>query len=172
MCAVWPTVLTLNIFEHSMKNLRLQAFRIYQMRFYILFFEIFNVKMCPRLLEHCVFWMVFNAHEYHFIVVFNGSLFFNKYIPSIRDDWFSSKVMQPRYSWLDFDSVIYMIILPYKGKKLLPQQVFCWFAYQVFFYHISIWYLWSTVYADIELSYKKLFDNGDKNVQETKRISL
>ena len=24
-----PTVLTLNIFEHSMKNLRLQAFRIY-----------------------------------------------------------------------------------------------------------------------------------------------
>ena len=35
MCAMWPTVLTLNIFEHSMKNLRLQAFRIYQMGYYI-----------------------------------------------------------------------------------------------------------------------------------------
>ena len=46
-------VLTLKISEHSMKNLRLQAFRIYQMCCYILnsFWRIFNVN-APRLLEH------------------------------------------------------------------------------------------------------------------------
>ena len=36
MCGVWLTVFTLNIFEHSIKNLRLQAFRIYQMHCYFL----------------------------------------------------------------------------------------------------------------------------------------
>ena len=38
--------------EHSVKNLRQQAFRIYQnisVKFLIVF-EIFNVKMCPRFL--------------------------------------------------------------------------------------------------------------------------
>ena len=36
MCGVWLTVFTLNIFEHSIKNMRLQAFRIYQMHCYFL----------------------------------------------------------------------------------------------------------------------------------------
>lgn len=37
MCDVWSKVhtFTFNIFKHSMKNFKLQAFRIHQMRFYI-----------------------------------------------------------------------------------------------------------------------------------------
>jgi len=37
MCAVLQTVLTLNIFENSIKKLKLHAFRMYQMPFYIVF---------------------------------------------------------------------------------------------------------------------------------------
>ena len=58
-------VLTLNIFKHSMQNLRLQAFEFRRCVFISLTVsEIFIIKMCPRLLEHPVLSRINKASQW------------------------------------------------------------------------------------------------------------